>query len=182
MFRLVFVLTVICAVSSAMLAAVYNITKEPIALAKEQGKRQAAMNVMPAGLPEPEKKEIVVGGETNTLFVCNVDGKTVAIAVVGRSKNGYGGLIELMVGMNLKNQQLANYTVVSAKGETPGLGTKIAGDKFKKPLLGRALNSNWIVKKDGGEVDAVTAATISSRAALECITDAIAKLDLLETR
>jgi Na+-translocating ferredoxin:NAD+ oxidoreductase RnfG subunit len=42
-------------------------------------------------------------------------------------------------------------------------------------LLGRALNSDWRVKKDGGEVDAITAATISSRAALECIRDAIAK-------
>jgi electron transport complex protein RnfG len=178
MFRLVFVLTVICAVSSAMLAAVYNITKEPIALAKEQGKRLAAMSVMP-GFPEPEKKEIVVGGETNTFFVSKVSGKAVAVAVEGRSKNGYGGLIELMVGMNTEDQKLLNYEVVSAKGETPGLGTKIAGDKFKKPLLERALSSNWIVKKDGGEVDAITAATISSRAALECITDAIAKLDLL---
>jgi len=69
---------------------------------------------------------------------------------------------------------LVNYQQLVA-GETPGLGTKIESDSFRKPLLGRALNSDWRVKKDGGEVDAITAATISSRAALECIRDAIAK-------
>ncbi|MCL2103719.1 MAG: RnfABCDGE type electron transport complex subunit G [Kiritimatiellaeota bacterium] len=175
MIRLVFVLTVICAVSSALLAAVYTITKEPIALAKEQSKRLAAAHVMPAGLPEPEK--VTVEGET--FFICQVDGEIVAAAVVGRSQNGYGGLIELMVGIS--DGKLVGYEVVSAT-ETPGLGTKIAGDAFKKPLMGKALTSNWTLKKNGGDVDAVTAATISSRAAIECITDAIAKLELLGKR
>ena len=174
MTRLVFVLTVICAVSSALLAAVYTITKEPIAMAKQQGKRLAAAHVMPAGFPEPE--QMTVEGET--FFVCKVDGKIAAVAVAGHSKNGYGGLIELMVGMSADGK-LVGYEVVEAT-ETPGLGTKIAGDAFKKPLLGKALDSGWTVKKDGGDVDAVTAATISSRAALDCIKDAIAKLALLD--
>jgi electron transport complex protein RnfG len=50
-------------------------------------------------------------------------------------------------------------------------------DAFRKPLLGRPLTSDWRVKKDGGEVDAITAATISSRAVLECLRDAIAKYE-----
>ena len=174
MIRLVFVLTVICAVSSALLAAVFNMTKEPIAAALEQRTLQAATLVMPAGLPVPEK--VVVGA--STFFVSRQDGKVAAVAVEGRSKNGYSGDLALMVGLSKADSTLVGYEVVLST-ETPGLGSKIISDAFRKPLLGRALDGNWVVKKDGGEVDAVTAATISSRAALDCIRDAIGKLDLL---
>jgi len=168
------VLTTICAISSALLAAVYNLTKEPIAVALEQRTLRAAANVMPAGLSAPEK--IVV--EDTEFFVCRQDGERVAVAVKGVSRNGYGGVIEMMVGMSM-DRKLVNFEVVSA-AETPGLGTKIAGDAFRKPMMGMPLASRWFVRKEGGDVDAVTAATISSRAALECIRDAIAKLVLLE--
>ena len=169
MFRLVFVLTVICAVSSALLATVYNLTKIPIATALEERTKTAASNVMPAGLPAPEKVE--QGG--TTFFVSKQDGKIAAVAVEGWSKNGYGGDMVLMVGMSADGK-LVSYEVLKAS-ETPGLGTKIAAKAFKNPLKGRALEGSWKVKKDGGEVDAVTAATISSRAALDCIRDAISK-------
>ena len=172
MIRLVFVLTTICAVSSALLAMVYNQTKEPIALALEQRTKLAAAQVMPAGLPEPEK--IVIGD--NTFYVCRQNGEIVSVAVEGRTKNGYSGDVALMVGMNTVENTLVGYEVVVST-ETPGLGTKITSDAFRKPLLGKVLSSTWKVKKDGGEVDAVTAATISSRAALECIKDAIAKMN-----
>jgi len=96
MIRLVFVLTMICAISSALLAMVYNQTKEPIAAALEQRTRLAAAQVMPAGLSEPEK--IVVGEDA--FYVCRVDGEIVAVAVEGSSKNGYSGLVTLMVGID----------------------------------------------------------------------------------
>lgn len=177
MVRLVFVLTVICAVSSAMLAAVYSLTKEPIAAALEARTKAAAANVLPAGSPAPEKLEWVHEGKTNTFYVSKQDGKLVAIAVEGRSRNGYGGEIVLMVGMSAEGK-LVSYEVLKAT-ETPGLGTKIAGDAFKRPIKGRPLESPWTVKKDGGPIDAVTAATISSRAAMECIRDAIRKRQML---
>jgi len=167
--RLILVLTLICAVSSALLAAVYRVTKDPIAKALELRTAEAASKVMPAGLSMPEKTVL----DDNTFFVCKRDGRVAAVAVEGRSANGYGGAVVLMVGMSADGK-LANYEVVQAN-ETPGLGTKMTSDAFKKPLLGRPLNGVWKVKKDGGDVDAITAATISSRAVLECIRDAIAK-------
>jgi electron transport complex protein RnfG len=167
--KLILVLTLICAISSALLAAVYNITKAPIEAALEQRTITAAAKVLPEGAQLPEKT--VVGGET--FFVARKGGQFFAVAVEGHSKNGYGGEIVLMVGLS-GDGHLVNYQELVAS-ETPGLGTKIESDSFRKPLLGRALNSDWRVKKDGGEVDAITAATISSRAALECIRDAIAK-------
>jgi electron transport complex protein RnfG len=168
--KLILVLTIICAVSSALLAAVYSKTKDPIAASLERRTAGAAAKVMPAGASLPEKRQ--VGDET--FFVAKrEDGQIAAVAVEGRSKNGYGGEIVLMVGLGADGR-LVNYQKLVAS-ETPGLGTKIESDVFRRPLLGRPLNGGWRVKKDGGEVDAITAATISSRAALECIRDAIAK-------
>lgn len=169
--HLILILTIICAVSSALLAAVYNMTKDPIAASLELRTAGAVVKVMPEGVSQPEKK--VVGDET--FFVSKKDGKIAAVAVEGRSANGYGGAITLMVGLGTDGK-LVNYQTLSAS-ETPGLGTKIADDSFLGPIRGRPLKTDWRVKKDGGEVDAITAATISSRAALECIRDAIAKYE-----
>lgn len=167
--RLILVLTIICAVSSALLAAVYSKTKEPIRQALELRTAEAAAKVMPAGVAMPEKK--VLGDAT--FFVARQDGKLAAVAAEGRSKNGYGGTVALMVGMSADGK-LVGYEVVQAN-ETPGLGTKMTTEAFKKPLLGKPLKGAWKVRKDGGDVDAITAATISSRAVMECIRDAIAK-------
>lgn len=169
--KLVVILTVISAASSALLAAVYSKTKEPIAAALELRTAKAAGKVMPEGASVPEKK--AVGGVT--FFVAKKDDRLAAVAVEGRSKNGYGGEIVLMVGLGIDGK-LVNYQKLVAS-ETPGLGTKMDSDAFKKPLLGKPLASPWKVKKDGGEVDAITAATISSRAVLECIRDAIGKYE-----
>lgn len=167
--KLIVVLTLICAISSALLAAVFRVTEKPIAMAREQRILQAAAKVMPAGLPMPEKVEI----NQTTFFVAKKDGKVQAVATEGRSDKGYSGNIVLMIGMS-SDGKLISYEVIQAT-ETPGLGTKMTSDSFKKPLLGRPLTSEWKVKKDGGDVDAITAATISSRAVLDCICDAIKK-------
>ena len=169
--KLVLVLTLICAVSSALLAAVYSKTKAPIEAALEVRTANAARAVMPEGLSVPEKKVL----EGVTFFVAKKEGRFAAAAVEGRSKSGYGGDVALMVGLGADGK-LVDYKVVVAN-ETPGLGTKMSSDSFRRPLLGKPLNGPWKVKKDGGDVDAITAATISSRAALDCIRDAIAKYD-----
>ncbi len=169
--KLILVLTLICAVSSALLAAVYSKTKAPIEAALEVRTANAARDVMPAGLPAPEKKVV----EGVAFFVAKQEGRFAAAAVEGRSKNGYGGDVVLMVGLGADGK-LVNFKVVAAN-ETPGLGTRMSSDAFRKPLLGKLLSGTWKVRKDGGDVDAITAATISSRAALDCIRDAIGKFN-----
>ena len=82
--KLILVLTVICAVSSALLAAVYSKTKEPIAAALELRTAKAAAGVMPAGAGIPEKREI---GDV-VCFVASQNGKPAGVAVEGRSDNG----------------------------------------------------------------------------------------------
>lgn len=166
--KLIAVLTTICAICSALLAAVYGITKAPIAAALEQRTAKAALDVMPPDVSTPEK--ITVGN--HTLFVAKESGKVAGIALEARSSNGYGGEIVLMVGLNSQGQ-LVSYQVLQAS-ETPGLGTKISESLFITPLLGKPISYNWRVKQDGGDIDAITAATISSRAVMEALTQAAA--------
>ena len=126
---------------------------------------------MPEGVSTPEKKEV----DGVTFFVAKKNDAFAGVALEGRSKNGYGGEIVLMVGLSADGK-LVNYQKLIAN-ETPGLGTKMESDAFRTPLLGRPLKADWRVKKDGGDVDAITAATISSRAVMECLRDAIAKYE-----
>lgn len=166
--RLVLILTSICAISSALLAAVYSKTREPIARALELRTAQAAAKVLPpdAGTIKP------MSFDGASFFVASRDGRVTGVAVEGRSPNGYSGEIALMVGIS-PDGSLVDFEVIQAS-ETPGLGSKIASDAFRHPLRGRSLDSSWKVRKDGGEIEAITAATVSSRAALESIQNAIA--------
>lgn len=168
--KLVAVLTIICAASAALLAAVYNVTIKPISDALEIKTVEAAQAVMPPGSFEI-KREVI---NTNTFFVArDTNGKIVAVAVEGLSQNGYGGEISLMVGLST-DQKVVGYKVITAN-ETPGLGTKIASPQFSAQFAGKPFSSNWQIGKGDDGFDAITSATISSRAALECITDAISK-------
>ena len=86
--------------------------------------------------------------------------------------NGFGGKIELMVGM-LQNGIINKVSVLS-QAETPGLGANMVNDKFKGQFDGKDPQTFTLkVKKDGGDVDAITAATISSRAVSEAIQRAV---------
>lgn len=168
--KLVFVLTLISAFSAALLAVAYKITEKPIAEASEQKTKKAAAAVLPPG----SKPEIVEKDGTR-YFVVKENGILTAVALEGRSSKGYAGVIVLMVGFKADGT-LINYKILDCK-ETPGLGVKIGVAPFKTQFLNRTTAdiSGWKVKKDGGAIDAVTAATISSRAAIGAISDAAQK-------
>ena len=170
MLRLVAILTLICAFCAALLATVFNKTEGPIAAAKRAKRLNAARAVLPTNAPAPQTVE-APAGVTN--FASFADGALVATAVEGRSTHGYGGDMVVMAGL-AADGRLLDYRLLE-QHETPGLGTKVEGDAFKSPLLGRPIAGNWTVRKDGGEVDAVTGATISSRALLEALRDAFTR-------
>ena len=184
--KLAAVLTLICSVCTAILAAVNAVTKEPIAQSKARRIREAAQKVLPGG-SEPITVTRVINGTTNTCFVAkDAAGAVTAVAVQGTAKKGYGGPITLMVGI-AADGTLINYEVTQ-QTETPGLGSKITDPDgiFAQSLLTnkgkpRQLNTTtWTVKQDGGTIDAVTAATISSRAALEAVRNAIATYEAIK--
>ncbi|MCK9206197.1 MAG: RnfABCDGE type electron transport complex subunit G [Salinivirgaceae bacterium] len=167
-------LLVITFVASAALALVYNVTKEPIALVQIENKNASIQMVLPVfdNQPFAEQFKIASDGDSLVCYPAKNNDELVGVAIETYSKKGYSGLISIMVGFK-PDGTIINYSVIEHK-ETPGLGTKM-GEWFKteknnQSVLGKNPGTFKLkVKKDGGEVDAITAATISSRAFCEGI-------------
>ena len=156
-------LLIVCLVSAGLLAGVYELTKADIAKA-EQNKQE---NALKGVLPEFDKIE-TDSIEGVPVFKAFKDGKYVGVATIA-SALGFSDQIIIMVGIDKANN-IVNYEVLSQK-ETPGLGTKCV-DWFKEQINGKSISTDFKVTKDGGDVDAITAATISSRAFLKAIENA----------
>ena len=167
-------LGLIAVFAAVTLASVYALTKDPIAASKLAKQQNAIRDVLPAfeRLDDAEKVALETGDSLNVYRAYVKGEKFVGAAVESFSRNGYSGDIRLMIGFDVKGN-IVNYTVLEQK-ETPGLGTKIV-DWFKteirnQNIIGKNPSKNKLtVSKDGGEIDAITAATISSRAFLEAV-------------
>jgi Na+-translocating ferredoxin:NAD+ oxidoreductase subunit G len=175
--NMVLVLSVITLFAAMTLASVYSFTKEPIALSKIAKQQKAIQDVLPASfdhLAEPISIE-----DGNELLIVNKaydkNDNFIGAAVQSSSNNGFSGRIVVMVGFDAEGT-IVDYAVLEQK-ETPGLGTKMVDwfktDKGNQNIKGKnAGTSNLTVANDGGEVDAITAATISSRAFLYTVRSA----------
>ena len=111
-------------------------------------------------------------GDSLKIYPATKGGKFVGAAVESNTKKGFSGEIKVIVGFD-KEGKLLNYSVLQ-HAETPGLGAKMqewfSTDKNKQSVLGRSLSAGPLkVTKDGGDVDAITAATITSRAFLDAV-------------
>lgn len=168
-------LTVICLVVGALLGWVYSVTEEPIAQANVD-KQTAAIKAV---APEFDTVgEAVVTTSSNgleaTKFPVFKDGKPAGAAVQVITAKGFGGNITLMFGFDNEGN-LTGYNCL-AMAETPGLGSKIPQwfvEGGKGNVIGKNPGKNNLtVSKDGGEVNAITAATISSRAFCDAIAQA----------
>ena len=110
-----------------------------------------------------------------TVYTATRDGEVTGYAAESMSKNGFGGEVRLMVGF-APDGEVINVNVLR-QTETPGLGTKMAdeGNVLLASIQGKNLeqmklvDGKLAVRKDGGDVDALTAATISSRAYVDAI-------------
>ena len=147
MFGLLVSLTAISGACAAVLAYVNSITAEPIAATAEKAREAAKAAVL-----------------------CGEEGYTAE----GRSGEGYGGDIVLMVGFKKDKKTVISYKVLQAS-ETPGLGMKLKTPEFSGQFSGKD-GSALKVKKDGGDIEAITSATITSRAVCKAIADAQSKL------
>lgn len=162
--NMVLMLFVIALVCSAAVAVVYDVTKEPIKRAQEQKVVDALRMVLPAfeSVEEMEEREGV--------YVATKGDEVVGYAIEGTSPNGFNGNVSLMVGYTAEG---VIYNVeVLAQAETPGLGANMEseGNALIVSFKGKkAEDMTMTVVKDGGDVDALTAATISSRAYAEAV-------------
>jgi len=164
-------LTLIALVSSALLGFVYEITKEPIALSNFNKKLNAIKQVVPefSNNPDDEMFRLPTDeGDSLDIYPAKKDDIIVGYAVNTYTSKGFSGNISLIAGFK-PDGTIINITVLEQK-ETPGLGTKMVEPQFKDQFNDKNPGVFALkVKKDGGQVDAITAATISSRAFCDAV-------------
>jgi electron transport complex protein RnfG len=159
--NMVLSLSLISMLMVAGLGYVYKITKGPIEMADKQKEITAVTQVLPSFDNDPikQKKDI----EGLTFYVATKGGLPVGCAVKTYTTKGFAGRFDLMVGF--KPDGSIRKIVVLDQKETPGLGAKMTDSAFTDQFRGKNIaNFKLKVKKDGGQVDAISAATISSRA------------------
>ena len=167
--NMVLVLFCITLISAACVGVVNMITVEPIAQAKEAAVKAALAQVLPE-FDATEKSEHMVDELQIIAHKATKDGEVVGYAIESATKSGFSGLIRLMVGFDTKGTIL-NVNVLE-QAETPGLGANMTeeGNPILASIQGKeASKVKLTVKKDGGDVDALTAATISSRAYADAV-------------
>lgn len=169
--NMVLSLTLISLGASACLGFVYELTKEPIALSVLNKKLDAIRQVVPefTNNPNEEMYRLPTGeGDSLDIYPAKKDGHIVGYAVSTYSKTAFSGNISLMAGFK-PDGTILNIKVLEQK-ETPGLGTKMTEHVFKDQFNNKnPAQFHLKVKKDGGQVDAITAATISSRAFCDAV-------------
>jgi len=165
-------LVIITGVSATILGFVYEATKGPIEVSKMKKKNAAIEAVVPAFTNNPgqESYEVEVDGGVVTFYPAKSNDEIVGYAVETYTMKGFAGLIKLMVGF-LPDGTINNIAVLEHK-ETPGLGDKMEKSKSTFSVQFNGKNPETFklsVTKDGGNVDAITASTISSRAYCDAV-------------
>ncbi|MDD2327955.1 MAG: RnfABCDGE type electron transport complex subunit G [bacterium] len=174
-------LSLICLTVALLLAQVNKMTATPIAAAKAMKLQNAIREVVPAFDNDPvaEAYRMTDGsGDSLLVYPAKKGDELVGFALNSYSNNGFSGNIQIMVGFDMKHR-IVNYAVLQ-HAETPGLGSKMTewfrdATKPGQSVIGRDLSQGALtVSKEGGNVDAITASTITSRAFLEAVNRAYA--------
>jgi len=180
--KLVVVLGLFCVASAGILAKVYDVTKGPIAEAKAEEVRRAIKAVLPPydNQADVDFVEKVVGKDkkgndlVRKIYIGKKGENIVGRAFLTVAPDGYSGAIEIMMGVDPAGT-ITGIEIIS-HAETPGLGAKIGSSETwpgrgsgPGSLIGKSLKNNLKVKKDGGEIDQITGATISPRAVVKAV-------------
>ena len=180
------ILTAITLVAGVLLGLVYEITKEPIALAKEAAKKEAYQQVMSDAdafegleLIEEAIKEVEdtvesSGCTINEVVEAKANGETVGFVVTTTTSEGYGGEIQISVG--ILTDGTVNGVAILSIGETAGLGMKATEEEFYGQYAGKKVEFFSVTKTGasaGNEIDALSGATITSNAMTKAVNSAV---------
>ena len=172
--KMVIVLTILSCFSGGLLAYLRNGTQERIDnQVLEFVKGPAIRSIFEGATNDPIKDRISIkdGDVERTFFVGVFDGEPRGVALETSGK-GYGGDVGLMVGIDIKESQLMGVGVTT-HAETPGMGAKAKSDpNFAAQFKGLSLEQPYKVTLDGGSINAISGATITSRAVSAAATDA----------
>lgn len=180
------ILALFAAGGAALLAGTHWLTADRIAEEVRRTKLAALYEIVPRESHSNDMLEDTIrvrapelsGGEAPvTVYRARRDGQPHAVVMEVVAPNGYSGPIRLLVGIHASGA-LAGVRVVGHK-ETPGLGDFIETDRsdwirqFTGLSLGNPAEEDWAVKKDGGAFDQVTGATVTARAVVDAVREAL---------
>ena len=173
MIRLLVVIAVFSAVSGGLLAAIQSGTKERIEYQQLKFVKGPAIQQILEGCsndPLVDRFKLPDGKEERSFFVGVFDGKanTVALETFGK---GFGGDIGVIVAVNVENDEIVGIGVTT-HSETPGLGSRVKTELgFSEQFKGLPIKETFKVKADGGQIDAVSGATVSSRGVVGAVVE-----------
>lgn len=170
---MLFIITII---AGALLGFFNQLTKEPIAAAEKKAKDEAYQLVMEqaasfeedSALTEKMNEAIPEGTEFSEVMIAkDSSGTPVGYVMSVIAKEGYGGDISLTIGVDMTGTITA--IEVISQSETAGLGANCTKDEFKSRFAGVKSDDTLQVTKDGGTIDAISGATITSRAVTKAV-------------
>ncbi|RKZ24095.1 hypothetical protein DRQ16_00550 [bacterium] len=158
--RQVLVLFIVCVLSAFLLSFVYGKTAP---LIEENAKKKIEASLKEVFPGEVEFKEI----EPGKLWEVYRNGSLAGFVYI-HGERGYSSVVRAMVGVDLDGKIVGMKVPKEGLSETPGLGMKVTEPWFSRQFIGKYAEDVKL-KKDGGDLDAITAATISSRACVNAV-------------
>ena len=184
-------LVVFAIVFTSLMTFVYQVTKTPIEQSEAAARMSLFAQIIPDALHNNDVLKDVVQIAPNDLLgnskptianIAKIDGKPTAVILEAVAHDGYSGDIKLLIAINADGT-ISGVRVLTHK-ETPGLGDyiDIAKGKWIKLFDGESLNTtpepDWKVKKDGGKFDYMVGATITPRAVVKAVANALTYFNL----
>jgi electron transport complex protein RnfG len=179
------ILSLFAIATAAMLAFTNEGTKELVRCNKQQVLQDSLQQVMPPAQHDNQLltdfilvDDALLGRETQKVYRARQGDEPAGVVMEATAPDGYGGAIDLLVGVDAAGQVLG-VRAVPPHNETPGLGDKIELKKsdwvlsFDGKSLGNPDSEGWAVKKDGGDFDSFTGATITPRAVVAAVYSAL---------
>jgi electron transport complex protein RnfG len=174
--RMIIVLTLTCAVMGGALSVVYDQTRQRIEEQERLYKLKSIEAVLPehdnqpdkevAKIPHPERGEV-------EFYIGKKQGQLTGWAFEWSNPEGYGGEIKVLIGVDTQGT-ITGIEILPGHAETPGLGAKIQEESWQEQFSGRNMeNTKWAVDKDGGDIQAITGATISPRAVTNALKEGL---------
>ena len=175
MIKMLIVLTILATLSGGLLAAIRDNTKDRIEnQVLEFVKGPAIRSILEEATNDPiiDRFQLKDGDVERTFFVGVIDGEARAVTLETFGKGGYGGDVGLMVGIDTKEEQIMGVGVTT-HAETPGMGAKAKTDpSFAAQFRELPLDEQVNVTGDGGSINAISGATLTSRAVCSATNDA----------
>ncbi|NOZ20665.1 MAG: RnfABCDGE type electron transport complex subunit G [Planctomycetes bacterium] len=174
--KMILALTLICAACGFLLAAVRRATEGRIEdQIMKYVKGPAVRRVLRSATNDPvrDRNRVTIDGKPVTVFIGRTGGEITGMAYE-TTVEGFGGEMGVVVGYDLKRHGLTGIGITAHK-ETPGVGSRVTREEFSDRFAGKALDAEFALKRDGGEIDAVTGATTSSRAVCRAVQKSIAE-------